>query len=171
MKDKSLIRDILFFLLVFAIIGVAIITQSGSKNDGTDRKIVGIHIKGEVEAPGYYELEYGSRIKDALLAAGSETENANLSEINLALKLADGEEIVIPAKGGSDSEKQSDLININTADMYRLCKLDGIGEALASNIINYRAEKGSFKSINDLKKVGGIGSSKFDKIKDKITVQ
>lgn len=166
MKDKSIVHDILFF--VFAIIVIAMITIPGNIKS-TDRKIVGIDIKGEVIAPGYYELEYGSRIKDAVISAGGETAQADFSTLNLARRISDGEEIIIP-KSGEEVEDENGLININTADMYKLCKLDGIGEVLATNIINYRSEKGLFKSVNDLKKVKGIGSSKFNEIKDKVTI-
>ena len=83
--------------------------------------------------------------------------------------LVDGEEIVIPAKT-ENNDSGTGLININTADMYKLCKLDGIGESTATKIINYRVENGGFKSIEELKKVKGIGTRKFNEIKDKITV-
>lgn len=167
-KNRSIINDVLFF--AFAIIVIALITLPGNIGKNEERKIVGVNIKGEVRAPGYYELEYGSRVKDAIIAAGSETRQADLTSINLALRLSDGEEIIIP-KAGTNLEIQNSLININTADMYKLCKLDGVGETLATNIINYRSEKGEFKSVSDLKNVKGIGSSKFNKIKDKITVE
>ena len=162
---KVLIRSsaTIVIIALFIIAGI-----NAERNE--ESKIVGIHIKGEVNAPGYYELEYGSRVKDAVIAAGSETKSADFTDINLALLLADGDEIIIPALGDKEKEKNSDLININTADMYKLCKLDGIGEKLAASIISYRSEKGAFKSINDLKKIKGIGKAKFDKIKDKIEV-
>lgn len=168
MKNRSLAQHISFSILLIAIVGMAIFMKNNNASE--ERKIVGIHIKGEVSAPGYYELEYGSRVKDAILAAGSETKDAELSEINLAMNLSDGEEIVIPKKSDSKTSNNSNLININTADMYRLCKLDGIGESIAADIIDYRAKNGIFKTVNDLKKVKGIGSSKFNAIKDKITV-
>lgn len=158
-------------IIVAAAMATIIIMQTYyNRSNDFERKIVGIHIKGEVKAPGYYELEYGSRIKDAVIAAGSETQNADFTDVNLALILADGDEIVIPACGEKEKGNNTGLININTADMYKLCKLDGIGEKLAASIISYRSEKGKFKSINDLKKVEGIGNSKFNKIKDKIEV-
>lgn len=169
MKNKSLAEHISFSILIIVLVGMAIFMKYDNKGS-EERKIVGIHIKGEVSAPGYYELEYGSRVKDAVLAAGSETQNADLSEVNLAMNLSDGEEIVIPRKSDSNTRSDSKLININTADMYQLCKLDGIGESVASSIIDYRAKNGVFKTINDLKKVKGIGNSKFNAIKDKITV-
>lgn len=168
MKNKSLAEHISFFILILALVGMAIFMQNNKGSE--ERKIVGIHIKGEVSAPGYYELEYGSRVKDAILAAGSETKDAELSGINLAMNLSDGEEIVIPKKSDISTSNNSKLININTADMYKLCKLDGIGESIAASIVDYRAKNGVFKTVDDLKKVKGIGNSKFNAIKDKITV-
>ena len=127
-------------------------------------------MKGEVAAPGYYELEYGSRIKDAILAAGGEKETANLTEINLARKIGDGEEIIVPSVNNPGAVNLTDLINLNTADMYQLCKLEGIGESVAADIISYRTQYGAFTNIDQLKNVDGVGDAKFDKIKDKITV-
>lgn len=167
MKDKSLLQDILFY--VFALIAAAILVFANSNSKVEDRKIVGISIKGEVNAPGYYELEYGSRIKDAIKVAGGEKNSADITTINLSALLADGEEIEIPVKTGVDNDS-TEIININTADMYKLCKLDGIGESIANDIVQYRAENGAFKNIDELKKIKGIGKQKFDKIKDKITV-
>ena len=163
MKDKSFLHDILFY--AFAIVVVALLVLPNAKKDKT---IVGVAIKGEVFAEGYYELEYGSRVKDLILAAGGETKNADLSTVNLAMTLIDGEEIVIPR---AEEPIGKSSVNINTADMYRLSKLDGVGESLAADIIKYRVENGKFNNIDDLKKVKGIGKAKFDKIKDKITVE
>lgn len=166
MKDKSFIHDILFYGFAILVVVLLVFPKDAIKKD--ERKIVGIDIKGEVLAEGYYELEYGSRVKDAILAAGGETPDADLSTINLAMKLIDGEEILIPR---TEENQNKGVININTADMYKLCKLDGIGESLASNIIKYRSENGRFKTVNELKKVKGIGAEKFNKIKNKITVE
>ena len=167
MKDKSFIRDIIFYLFLLAAVLLLVLPKNSFEEK--EKRIVGIDIKGEVTAPGYYEFEYGSRVKDAIIAAGGETENADLSSVNLAMQLVDGEEIVIPGSEGSING--TSLININTADMYKLCKLEGIGESIATEIINYRAENDGFKSIEEIKNVKGIGSSKFEKIKDKITVE
>lgn len=165
MKDKSFLHDILFYGFALLVVAMLVFPKNF---DSDKRKIVGIDIKGEVFAQGYYELEYGSRVKDAILAAGGETPDADLSTINLAMSLVDGEEIIIPR---AEEKTGKSSININTADMYRLCKLDGIGESIASNIIKYRSENGKFKTIDELKKVKGIGKEKFNKIKDKITVE
>lgn len=170
MKEKTWWSEVLFYGFLFVSIIAIIISQSGNKASDEDNKIVCVHIKGEVIAPGYYELEVGSRVKDAILMAGGETQAADLSGVNIARTLVDGEEIIIPATYGTDSENKNQLININTSDMYQLCKLDGIGESLATAIISYRIENGGFKTIEELKNVKGIGDSKFDAIKDKITV-
>ncbi len=166
-KDKTLLREILFY--IFALITLAILVFPEYPFKVDDNQIVGINIKGEVNAPGYYELEYGSRVKDAILAAGGEKNSADLTMINLAMQLIDGEEIEIPSKLQTE-EKVTVVVNINTADMYKLCKLDGIGESIAYDIVQYRAENGPFKTIDDLKNVKGIGKQKFDKIKNQITV-
>ena len=166
MKDKSFLHDILFYGFAILVVALLVFPENAIKKD--ERKIVGIDIKGEVLAEGYYELEYGSRVKDAILAAGGETSNADLSTVNLAMTLIDGEEIIIPR---AEEKIGKSLINLNTADMYKLCKLDGIGESLATNIINYRSKNGKFKTVDELKKVKGIGSEKFNKIKNKITVK
>ena len=169
MKDKPIIHDILFYAFALIVAGILIFAcKDGGIID--EKKIVGIDIKGEVYAEGYYEFEYGSRVKDAIIAAGGETEEADLSTINLAMILVDGQEIVIPSKIENDIRSDG-KININTADMYKLTKLDGIGNSLATNIVEYRAEKGPFKKVEDIKKVKGIGKEKFENIKDKITVE
>lgn len=166
---KKIVKDALFWVILVVIVGSAVLINK-YENAAEQEKIVGVHVKGEVGAPGYYELPYGSRIKDAVKYAGGEKDTADLGALNLAMKLRDGEEIQIPAKGNTNTTVQNGKININTADAYNLCKLEGIGEKLAGRIIAYRAEKGNFKTINALKKVQGIGEENFNKIKDKITV-
>lgn len=163
---KLEIRDIMFFVVLLILVFLTVFSQTRNEEE----IFVGVHIKGEVNAPGYYELEYGKRIKDLIKCAGGETKKADLNAVNLALALRDGEEITIPAKGKDISDAKSDKININTADSYQLCKIDKIGEVLANRIIEYRAKHGSFKTIEEIKKVEGIGESNFEKIKDKITV-
>ncbi len=166
---KKIVKDTLFWMILVVIVGGAVFINK-YENTKEEEKIVGVHVKGEVSAPGYYELPYGSRVKDAVRFAGGETDNADLAALNLAMKLRDGEELIIAKKGEAVESEQGGKININTADSYNLCKLEGIGEKLAARIIAYRAEKGSFKTTEALKKVEGIGEENFNKIKDKITV-
>lgn len=170
MKEKSLLSEIIFYAFVLVGIVIIVISQSCSREED-EEKIVAVHIKGAVAAPGYYELESGKRIKDAIGAAGGELENADLFELNIARKLTDGEEIIVPFADVNDGLGKNQPVNINTADLYLLCKLDGISESLAMAIVDYRTEHGPFNSIEDLKKVNGIGDVKYNTIKNNITVK
>jgi len=139
-----------------------------------------VDIGGEVLNPMVAELEEGSRVEDAIKAAGGVTENADLTEINRAGFLEDGDKILIPAKaaeesftedtskGSSYSMYSDGRVNINTADSQQLQTLDGIGPAMAEKIIAYRQENGRFRTIEDIKNVSGIGEKTFDKLKDNI---
>lgn len=169
MNIKKIYQDIMFYSFLFIIIGTLIFMSIMNERKQESKEIYGVHIKGEVNAPGYYELEEGSRYKDAILAAGGETTDADLDSINLATKLLDGETILVPSTGNQNTSSNN-KININTADLYQLCKLDGFGETTSQRIIDYRAKNGAFSKIEDLMKVDGIGSSKFNKIKDLITI-
>lgn len=143
-----------------------------------------VYVTGEVKNPGIVELTSEHRVKDAIDAVGGFTENADLNSINLAAKLQDEQhyivhkigEISAPANSISSTSFQSfsaapTLININRAGVEELKTLDGIGDALAQRIIDYRTEKGNFSSIEDIRNVTGIGEKKYDAIKDHITVK
>lgn len=139
-----------------------------------------VDVGGEVVNPMVVELEEGSRVEDAIKAAGGVTGNADLTEINRADFLDDGEKILIPSKqqerssfdsgvkGSGYSLYSDDRININTADSEELQMLDGVGPATAQKIIDYREANGSFKKIEDIKNVSGIGDKTFEKLKDDI---
>lgn len=170
MKEKSLLNDIVFYAFILMAIVIVVVSQSCSRNEN-DKKIVAVHIKGAVVAPGYYELEYGKRVKDAIAAAGGELENADLFELNIARILTDGEEIIVPIAEESVKDGENLPVNINTADLHLLCKLEGISESLGMEIIDYRTENGPFSKIEDLKEVNGIGDVKFNTIKNNITVK
>lgn len=170
MKEKSLLSDLVFYVFITVAIVIIVISQSCSHTDN-DQKIVAVHVKGAVNAPGYYELEYGKRIKDAIGAAGGELANADLFELNIARQLVDGEEIIVPFADENEEYDENQPVNINTADLYRLCKLEGISESLAIEIIDYRTENGPFSKIEDLKEVNGIGDVRFNTIKNNITVK
>ena len=124
-----------------------------------------VYVSGEVQRPGNYVLSEGSRIDDAIEAAGGFAPAADRSALNLAGMLRDGARIHVYKTGES-----TQLININTAPVWLLTALPGIGEATAEAIVEYRSQEGSFDSVDDLKKVKGIGDSTFEKLQDKITV-
>lgn len=136
-----------------------------------------IHIIGEVKYPGIVILKTGQRIIDAIDAAGGETEEADLNKINLAQLLSDGDKIYVPSINDNEIEEYKDTtsrsstVNINTATLEELTSLPGIGELTAQRIIDYRKQNGKFKTIDDLKNVSGIGESKFNNLKEKITAK
>lgn len=125
-----------------------------------------VDVKGNVVSPGVYTLPEGSRVQDAVNAAGGFSEGEDGLQLNLAKKLTDGEMIVV----GAAQQQQQNLININTAEAEELDRLPGIGEVLSQRILQYREQYGFFDTIEDLKNVQGIGNSLFEKIKDLITV-
>src|SRR4030042_4855998 len=136
-----------------------------------------VYISGGVNKPGLYSLPAGSRVNDAIQAAGGFSEIAITSEINLAELLEDGEQIDIPqsiAPSATYSQTRSGnpspiLIDINTATLEQLDTLPEIGPKTAQAIIDYRNVNGPFARIEDLLDVSGIGSATFNKIKDQIT--
>ncbi len=156
-----------------------------------DNKII-VYVTGAIKNIGVYELEENSRIADLIEKAGGLTEDANITNINLAYILQDGMKVHIPtnsedineikdnteifitneneSKENSKMSNSSSKININTATQTELETLPGIGVATALKIIDYRKENGKFNNIEDIKKVNGIGESKYSKIKDKIKV-
>ena len=158
-------------------------------NEDVSNQIL-VHVTGAVNSVGVVVLEEGSRIIDAIEACGGEKEEADLNKINLAYILQDGDKLYVPSVNDNDdleyiSTKSGDnvivngagnksegngMININTASKEELMALSGIGDSTAEKIIAYRKENGKFKSIEDIKNVPGIGDSKFNNIKDKITV-
>jgi len=125
-----------------------------------------VHIEGAVVNPGVYSLNLDDRVTDAVEAAGGFAGDADLEAVNLAAKLSDGDRVYIHRTGEVPQK-----ININTADVWLLDALHGIGEELAQDIIDYRTENGPFQAIEDLINVNGIGPALFEQIKDKITVQ
>ena len=135
------------------------------------------------------ELEKGARISDAIEEAGGTTEEADLSNVNLAYSLSDGQKVKIPNINEKDEEiivveekagdniiiegnkSKEEKININKAAQTEIETLPGIGPSTALKIINYRNEHGKFKNIGDIKNVSGIGDSKFENIKEYICVE
>lgn len=136
-----------------------------------------VYVSGQVKNPAVITLEDNGnlRIIDAVNAAGGMTEFADTEIINLAEPLIDGQHIHIPTKDiifrelPAQNATSSGYININTADEKELQQIKGIGPALAGRIIEYRESNGAFKSIEEIKKVRGIGDKTFEKMRDSIT--
>ena len=137
-------------------------------------KKIAVHVDGEVNKPGVYYLDEGSRLIDLIELSGGFTEYANSSSMNLAIKLNDEMKIHVP-KIGEDTEKNFEVkksenkININIATKEELKSLPNIGENKAEQIVNYR-KNNSFKKIEDLMLIPGFGQKTFNTLKDFITV-
>ena len=173
--------------------------QKGSRS-GEDMPLVYIHVCGLVSTPGVYGLPAGSRVYEAIEAAGGFSEAAVPDYLNLAQVLEDGMKIQVPDRDQAEEWKARGLtqsgismgggtagvqtsgrtgsgeggskarVNLNTASREELMTLRGIGESRADDIIHYRQEFGGFKSIEDIMNVSGIKNAAFEKIKDSITV-
>ena len=159
----------------------------------TEEKNIFVHIAGCVQKEGMLELSSNSRIADAIEKAGGLTQEADLSDINLAYLLEDGMKIYIPNQNErqennektknipkeentpsmqiQDTNTKQDVININTATQEELDTLPGIGPATATKIIEYRKEKGKFKQKEEIKEVSGIGEAKYEKMKEYISTK
>ena len=126
--------------------------------------IVVVDVGGRVTHPGVYTLPAGSRAIDAVKAAGGALPGTDLTTINQAQRLEDGEQIVVGVEQGSStsgSVTHPGKVNLNTASNQELDALPGIGPVLASRIVAWRKAHGQFKSIEDLRQVSGVGDAKF----------
>lgn len=211
-KIYLIIAGIIVGLITFNIYTLTLVNKDTEeeqiypvKEKETKNKKIKIDIKGEIKVAGVYELDFGSRVVDAINKAGGITKQADTSIINLSKKLDDEMVVIVYSKNEVISLKKSEKtdikeicpkindacpekvieaidkketnnnsstkkISINTATKEQLQALEGVGESKAKAIINYREENGNFKTIEDIKKVSGIGNSAFEKIKDNITV-
>lgn len=152
-----------------------------------EKVIIVVHITGEVKQEGIIRIEEGARMSDVIEKAGGLNKNADLTKINLAYVVQDGQKIYIPNKNeeeedvitenngegvieGGDQMGANSLININKATQTELETLAGIGPSTAMKIIEYRKQNGKFKKIEDLMEVPGIGEAKFESIKNNISI-
>jgi competence protein ComEA len=138
-----------------------------------------VHVTGAVRHPGVYRLPSWARLDLAVKRAGGPAKGADLEGVNLAAKIADGQQVVVPRKGaaalagaggdaGAPGGASSGPISLNTATADQLDELDGVGPATAQKILEWRQEHGGFRSVDDLKQITGIGPKKFDALKDKV---
>ena len=142
-----------------------------------DEKIF-VDVKGAVKYPGVFETTKDKRVKDLIEEAGGLLDDADTSTLNLSQKVKDQMVIYVLKHGekpkqisdGGSSSSNTDVININTANLEQLMKISGVGKTKAEAIISYREKNGDFKKKEDITKVKGIGKATFEKIKDKIEV-
>ena len=178
MKEKILIAFGVASLMILLIFFLISVMENKKPPLKPPVKKISVYLSGQVKNIAVIELEDKGnlRIVDAVNFAGGLTDLADSSAVNMSEPLFDGQHIHIPTKEIFLQAPQSvysdsnDLININTADIERLATLKGIGPALAQRIIEYREQNGSFKSVEEIMNVRGIGLKKFNAFKDKITV-
>jgi competence protein ComEA len=151
-----------------------------------------VHVVGAVRRPGVYRLRLGQRVEDAIRRAGGASGVGDLQAINLAAKIADGQQVVVPeragaaggsgaagsggspgataAGGGAAGAAPSGPVNLNSATAEQLDTLDGVGPATAQKILEYRTQNGGFSAVDDLAKIAGIGPKKLEALKAQVTV-
>lgn len=167
-----------------------------SQNPG----IIYVHVCGEVASPGVYPIPSGSRLYEAIEAAGGILENGAGEQLNQAAQIEDGQQIYVPSReevqqgtaggaqlpqqavtgggntgqkgtsGNPSSSSEDGKVDLNTASREQLMTLSGIGEAKAASIIAYREEHGGFRKIEELMEVEGIKEGVFNKVRDQIRI-
>jgi len=132
-----------------------------------------VEIKGEVKKPGVYAMPVNSRLNDLLIVSGGVSTIANLRNVNLAMKIEDGESFYIPSIHdeeeeiiSGEQEREDGKIDLNKASREDLMSVTGIGPATADNILAYREEVGKFNSVDELVHVNRIGDKTLEKIRD-----
>ncbi len=161
--------------------GSGSVTASAPGSSRTPALIV-VDVVGRVKSPGIYQLPSSARVADALAAAGGALPGVDLTSVNLAARVSDGQQIAIgvpgapaaaepaPGTGGTASVSASSPVDLNTAGVEQLDGLPGVGPVLAQHIVDWRSAHGQFTSIDQLREVSGIGPSKFAAIKSLVTV-
>jgi competence protein ComEA len=180
---QSILLGFLLGIAITAVIYLLAIPPRGTPimlmNTNTPSPII-IDISGEVKNPGLVQLTSNHRIADAIDAAGGALHSADLSKINLAAEIFDGEKLYIPgsqnsptkiAEGNLPAGIITTRLDINTATLSDFDQLPGIGPAKAQAIIDYRKENGMFDTLEDLLNVPGVGVSLLNQIKDYITIR
>ena len=169
---------------------IANLTEEEVLEETEETQEIILHIIGAVKNPGIVKIKEGSRIVDVIEAAGGITEEADISKINLAYIVEDGQKIFVPSitdeiteeteyvtsESGDniivdDNEGENVMVNINKATQTELETLPGIGPAMALRIIEHREENGNFENIEEIKNVKGIGDAKYENIKNNICVK
>ena len=157
----------------------AIAVTDDDRGGGSGGGSVIVHVAGAVREPGVYRMRAGARVDDAVGRAGGAMPRADLTQVNLAAKVEDGRQIVVPRRvpaaatgaGGSSSPAQPGVpLNLNTATLEQLDELSGIGPATAQKILDYREEHGGFGSVEELGQVPGIGDVRLASLREQVRV-
>ncbi len=132
-----------------------------------------VDVEGKVRRPGLVRVPEGSRVDDALRAAGGVLPGVSTASLNLAQKLTDGQQVLVglqPAPGSPGGGATGGLLDLNLASAQDLDGLPGIGPVLAQRIVDWRTEHGRFASVDQLREVSGIGEAKYSSLKSKVRV-
>jgi len=136
-----------------------------------------VYVTGAVRRPGVYRLPPWARLDLALRRAGGPNRAADLAAVNLAAKVADGQQVVVPRRGSAAgaaavgaAADDSGPVSLNTATAEQLDELEGVGPATAEKILEWRKQHGGFSSVDDLKQISGIGPKRFEALKDKVRI-
>ncbi len=126
-----------------------------------------VYVSGAVRRPGIVRLRDGDRVGDAVKAAGGARSSANLEAVNLAARVADGQQVTVPREvaGGTGASGTAGPISLSTATPEQLDTLDGVGPGLAQKIIDYRTQHGGFRSVDELGEVPGIGEKRLESLR------
>ncbi len=185
--ERLLLLGILCLLGIFALVNrtsfsehqpMGFVSETGGENgDVKAREEQLMYLTGEVKVPGVYRFEDGERLSDVIERAGGLTDAADALAINLAMRLEDEMKVVIPERGETGSRMEqtvevggADKVDLNSADAAELMTLPGIGAVTAAKIIEYRQNE-TFQTIEDIKKVNGIGEKTFEGLKEMVRVR
>jgi competence protein ComEA len=143
--------------------------------DRSDSRVY-VHVTGAVKRPGVYRLPAWARLDLAVMRAGGATRGADLEGVNLAAKIADGQQVVVPRRGPAGGvsagtgggQGTAGPISLNTATVDQLDELEGIGPSTAQKILDWRKQHGGFKSVEDLQQISGIGPKRYETLKGKV---
>jgi competence protein ComEA len=158
--------------------GAEVSVSSPSSHGGRAGAAI-VHVAGAVRRPGVYRLRAGARVDDAVRRAGGPTPRADLGQVNLAAKVEDGRQVLVPervevagavAGGAAAAPAPGVPLNLNTATLEQLDALDGIGPATAQSILDFREEQGGFGSVEELGQVPGIGEVRLASLRDQVRV-
>lgn len=173
--------------IAIAVLSIALFFLFASRSDAiepppqkviveTPKKTLYVHVAGDVRRPGVYPILEGARVIDAISAAGGAKKGIDLSNVNLARMLTDGEQIFVGAsrepriRSGAKQGTFTGTIYVNRATAAQFDTLDGIGPVIAKRIVSFRTANGPFVDIADLKKVAGIGEKTFAKIQSRLSL-
>jgi competence protein ComEA len=149
--------------------GAAVSFTADSSHEGEGTRDVVVHVAGDVRRPGVYRLPAGSRVTDAVRRAGGFAGGANQDAINLAARLSDGQQVVVPGPGtvaaSSASGGQTGPVSLGSATVEQLDGIEGIGPVTAQKIVEFRDQHGGLSSINQLDEVDGIGPSTMETLR------